>query len=362
MPYATSTLRFESHRRVITSIAAFAEAVPGIPAERLRAAATVAAQFAFRVPRYYVERVLSGPSDPLLDLVLPEAGELDDGDELWDATQSAFRVSESAFWIQKYEFQALLRMTTVCSGLCRFCYLKRKTQNRSILTQPELERILADIGARGTALQDLILSGGDPLCAPPDVLDTLARGLETLRSATGRATPYVSIHTREPVWDPVALADRKPLWAAMRALRPKAIMLNVVHPREATDEFLEVCTHLARDTGAQLLCQHPVFRGVNDSVEVLEELYVRLASASPPILPYYMVHPFYNGTLPKHKLSIRETQSIFRQLSRHPGWLTPKLVVPTPVGKCVVGPHDVLQKVEGGYLLHTKNGDPAVVP
>lgn len=365
MLYPTSALRLESsqpHGRVITTVAEFAEALPGIPEERLRVAEEVAAQFAFRVPLFYVQRVLQSANDPLLDLVLPEGGELEDGEERWDATQSPFRVSDSPFWIQKYEFQALIRMTTICSGLCRFCYLKRKTQVRQVITHAEVKRILADIEARGASLQDLILSGGDPLCAPPDVIEAFAHGLSALRQTTGRSTPYVSIHTREPVWDPVSVGKRQRMWNALRALRPKFIVVNIVHPREATDELIDVCERLARDTGAQVFCQQPIFRGVNDAVEVLEELYSRLASATPPILPYYLVHPFYNGTLPKHQLSVKETQAVYRQLCRHPGWLTPKFVVPTPVGKCFVGPYDNLQPVEGGYLLHTKNGDPVVVP
>src|SRR5262249_11556742 len=142
-------------------------------------------------------------------------------------------------------------------------------------------------------------------------------------------------------------------------IAPKTILLNVLHPREVTNGFVDACAWLAEgdnDSRPALLCQHPLFRGVNDSVEVLEDLYQGLLALSPPVLPYYIVHPFYNGTLPKHRLSIQESQNIYRQLIRRPGCITPRLVVPTPLGKCVIGPHEALQKVGNAYQLTTKDG------
>jgi L-lysine 2,3-aminomutase len=142
-------------------------------------------------------------------------------------------------------------------------------------------------------------------------------------------------------------------------------MINVLHPREVTPEFLDVCRRLGEAHGSSsrpaLLCQHPVFRGVNDSVEILEGLYTRLLTASPPVLPYYMVHPFFNGTLPSHRLNLDQSQGIYRQLVRRPGCLVPRLVVPTPWGKCIVGPHEQLQRVGDFYRLTTKDGRQVLV-
>ena len=150
------------------------------------------------------------------------------------------------------------------------------------------------------------------------------------------------------------------------AITAQDIWINVLHPREVTPEFVAACSTLAEVAGPTarpvLLSQHPLFRGVNDSVEVLTQLYDRLFSCSPPVLPYYLVHPFYNGTLPKHRLSVAESQKIYRELARRPGCITPRLVVPTPLGKCQIGPYDELQKSGETYMLTTKNGEVVCLP
>jgi len=213
-------------------------------------------------------------------------------------------------------------------------------------------------------LIEIILSGGDPLCAPLDTLSQVGVRTRRLQSKFGRFSPHITIHTREPVWDPERLLNRHGLWETLDSLQVKTVMINILHPREVTPEFRDVCWRLVNggDRGRPvLLCQHPLFKGVNDTVELLDELYRLLLSFSAPVLPYYLVHPFYNGTLKKHQLSIVESQAIYRELVRRPGCMSPKLVVPTPWGKCIIGPHEELRQTEMGYLLRTKDGMQVVV-
>lgn len=337
------------------------ERLSGLSSEQLAQAEEVSQLYNFRVPEFYVQKVLQGNSDdPLVDIILPSIEELEDGEEKWDSTPSPYRASDSSFWIQKYEYQGLLRLTTFCSGLCRFCYLKKKNVLTSVMRIDDVDKVFDDLEKRGQKLREIILSGGDPLNAPVDTLEHIGVRMSRLHSVLGGTSPHITIHTREPVWDPLRLMAKQYLWKALSIVKPKTIMINVLHPREVTPEFLDACSWLA-DAGGHsarpaLLCQHPLFRGVNDSVEILEELYAKLFTASPPVLPYYIVHPFYNGTLRKHQLSIVESQNIYQQLIRRPGCITPRLVVPTPWGKCVVGPHEQLQRIGDAYQLTTKDG------
>jgi lysine 2,3-aminomutase len=358
---------FAPVRRTMTDPAEMLRRVPALAQERVDAARAVNDTFAFRVPEFYAQHVLLGTADdPLLDLVFPSSDELLDGEELWDATPSPYRASDSPFWIQKYEYQGLIRTTTACSGLCRFCYLKKKNAEPSVMTIADVDRLFDDLDVRGGSLREVILSGGDPLCAPADVLAAIGARMQRYRARVRGGRVHVTIHTREPVWDPVRLLRRHGVLSALGSLQPKTYMINVLHPREVTPEFMEACAALAEAAGPDarpaMLCQHPLFRGVNDSVEILEDLYDRLFRCSPPVLPYYLVHPFYNGTLPKHRLTIHESQRIYRELVRRPGCITPRLVVPTPRGKCLIGPNERLQVDESGSVLATKDGETVVLP
>jgi len=341
--------------------------VPGLTETRLEEARDVAQTFNFRLPAFYAEHVLTGDADdPLLTVVMPSEEERLDGPELWDATAYAKPASKSRFWVQKYPHQGLIRLTTYCSGVCRYCYLKRKNERMSAMRVEDVDALFDDLGLHGADIDDIILSGGDPLCAPHETLSRIAERVEDLRFRRGSATPFVSVHTREPVWNPTQLLASRGLWSTLARVQAKAIMLHVIHPREVTPEFGEVCARLSEVGGPKarpaLLCQHPLLHGVNDSVDILETLYVKLLSLSPPVVPYYLVYPFYNGTLVSQKLPLQTVQALYRELCSRPGWFTPRLVVPTPWGKCIVGPNDPLVAEDGSYRLRTKEGREVRLP
>ena len=107
-----------------------------------------------------------------------------------------------------------------------------------------------------------------------------------------------------------------------------------------------------------MLTQHPLFRGINDDARIITDMYDRLDAGQAVVKPYYLIHPFPDGTLPKHRLTLGESQKILRNLASAPGTRVPLLTVPTPMGKCVIGPWEEL-KDRGGYvILHTKDGVP----
>jgi lysine 2,3-aminomutase len=357
----------KSSGKTLTEPRQILDHVPGLSPERVAAAEQVASEFAFRIPQFYAQRVLNGrDDDPLLDLAFPSLEEFSDGPELWDATPSPYSASDSPFWVQKYQYQGLIRLTTVCSGLCRFCYLKKKNVETSTMKTADVDRLFDDLMERGGDLREIILSGGDPLCVSADLIEALADRMDAFRTRWGRRAAHITIHTREPVWDPEKLLRRSSLIDALRKLKPKTYMINVLHPREVTSEFEDVCSALSEEAGVgnrpALLCQHPLFKGVNDSADTLEDLYTRLMACSPPVLPYYLVHPFYNGTLPQHRLSLRRSQEILQELVRRPGCLAPTLVVPTPQGKCQIGPHERLVEEDGSYRIVTKDGVSVLLP
>ena len=107
-----------------------------------------------------------------------------------------------------------------------------------------------------------------------------------------------------------------------------------------------------------MMTQHPLFRGINDDARTITEMYDALDSGPVVVKPYYLIHPFPDGTLPMHRLTLAESQKILRDLSSAPGTRVPLLTIPTPMGKCVIGPYETLVDRGGYYLLHTKDGVP----
>lgn len=338
--------------------------LPAIPADRLRKMEIVSQKYQFRIPRFYVQRILrNDPDDPLWDLVLPTEQEMaSSDDERWDAFQLENKAVEHPRWIQKYRYEALLRTTSYCSGLCRYCYLKHREVVVGAISHGDIDAIFDQLAQspHAGALRELILSGGDPLAVSASLLEHFADRLSHLNRPREYAIT-VSVHTREPVWYPQRLLQSPAMQAALAKLGPSSHILHVVHPREVTPELLaciDMLHDLGRDRKPLIMTQHPLFRGINDDPAVIADMYCRLDQGRIPVKPYYLIHPFPDGTLPRHRLRLPESQAILRALASAPGTRVPLLTVPTPMGKCVIGPYEELKDRGGYYLLHTKDGVP----
>lgn len=349
---------------LLTSVAALSAALPGISPDRLARMEEVARKFTFRLPRFYVEHILTNqPDDPLWDLVLPNSGEMSDtGTERWDSFQLAEKVVDHPRWIQKYRYECLLRVTDFCSGLCRYCYLKNRDVTAGTISHSEIDTMFdqAEKSPRLAELREIILSGGDPLAVGAGVLTHLAQRVRRLNQRVSRRIT-VCIHTREPVWYPHRLMRNTALQQAIADLAPSSYILHVVHPREVTPVLLEALDILVRLTPSRpplMMTQHPLFRGINNDAVIITQMYDLLDSGPVNVKPYYLIHPFPDGTLPQHRLTLPESQLILRGLASAPGTRVPLLTIPTPMGKCVLGPYEELVDRGGYYLLHTKDGVP----
>jgi lysine 2,3-aminomutase len=354
-------------REMISSVEELRRVLPAISEGRAAEMREVAERYPFRIPRFYVENILlNDAADPLWDLALPGKAELGEtAEERWDAYQLADEVGklvEHPRWIQKYRYEILLRMTNFCSGLCRYCYLKNRENIEGFLSHADIDAMFdqAEKAPRIAELREIVLSGGDPLTVPGEYLEHLAERVDRMNLQLARRVT-VTIHTREPVWSPNRVLRNKKLLNAIRNLKPSSYILHVVHPREVTPEVLkalEVLTHLHEKRRPLMMLQHPLFRGINDDARTITEMYDRMDAGDVIVKPYYLIHPFPDGTLPQHRLTLKESQAILRGLASAPGTRVPLLTVPTPMGKCVIGPWEELVDRGGYYLLHTKDGVP----
>jgi lysine 2,3-aminomutase len=352
---------------VIGNVEELRALLPAIDDHKLREMKEIAKRYPFRIPRYYVENVLqNNPADPLWDLVLPGRTEISDAPaERWDAYQlddGIGKIAQHPRWIQKYRYEVLLRMTNFCSGLCRYCYLKNRENVQGFISHADIDDMFdqAEQSPRISELREIVLSGGDPMTVPGDYLEHLADRVDRLNRRLSRRVT-VTVHTREPVWFPGRVVRTKKLLDGLKRLAPSSYILHVVHPREVTPQVLEaieVLSDLAEKRKPLMLMQHPLFRGINNDARIITEMYDRMDAGNVIVKPYYLIHPFPDGTLPQHRLTLKESQLILRGLSSAPGTRVPLLTVPTPMGKCVIGPYQELIDRGGYYILHTKDGVP----
>ncbi len=288
----------------------------------LPAAKRAAGLFPLRVPRGYVARMRKrDPSDPLLRQVLPLAAELEDQPGFGRDAVGDLASARGAGVLQKYRGRALLITTGACAVHCRFCFRRHfPYSEHSGLRggwQPALEQIAAD-----ASLEEVILSGGDPLSLSDERLAALAAQLDALPQLK-----RLRIHTRQPVVLPERVDHGLIRWLGCGRLR-KIIVLHANHARELDRQVAAAIAALGA-AGATLLNQSVLLRGVNDELGALKALSERLFECG--VLPYYLhLLDRVHGTA-HFEVAEAQARALHRALAAElPGYLVPRLVREEP--------------------------------
>lgn len=285
--------------------------LPALAFDRLR-------DFPLRVPRSFVARMRPGdPNDPLFLQVWPRPAETDEVPGYGvDAVGDMAKLKGGGL-IHKYRGRALVIATGACAVNCRYCFRRHFPYGDAMAARGQWRETLAELDA-DHSIEEVILSGGDPLALSDDKLAVFAEALET--------RPWIRrlrLHTRVPVVLPERVDGALLRWLTASRLQ-KVIVLHANHGNEIDDSVIAACTAL-RSSGAQLLNQAVLLRHVNDTTDAQAELSERLLTAG--VLPYYL-HVLDRVAGAAHfDVSELTAQTIMRELAaRLPGYLVPRLV------------------------------------
>jgi len=276
--------------------------------------------FSFRVPMSFVERMEKGnPHDPLLMQVLPRHFSAPTS---FSAQFGMDPVSDQRYQVMpgvlhKYPSRVLLVTTGACAVHCRYCFRQAFPYENSLLQPSHWQKVLAYLEGQ-PQVDEVILSGGDPLVLAGDKLQRVAEMLSDISHLK-----YLRIHSRQPIVDPQSITSG--VIDGLAGIRLKTLL--VIHANHPNELDAEVYQHLLlwRQAGIMLLNQTVLLKAVNDSLSILSRLSHRLYECH--VLPYYL-----------HQLDKVKGSEIFwvpkaraRQLlaqlrAELPGFLVPTLV------------------------------------
>jgi EF-P beta-lysylation protein EpmB len=250
--------------------------VEGISSQPSEAAA---ANFPVFAPLSYVARMKKGDAaDPLLRQVLALADEEDSpaGFELDPVGDGAAELVPGL--LKKYGSRALLVTTGACAIHCRYCFRRHYPYSTAPKSaddwQPALDRIAADGN-----IDEVILSGGDPLTLVDSQLGELARRIAKIAHVR-----RLRIHTRLPIVIPRRVNDELLAWLRGTRLTP-IMVVHTNHAQEIDEPTSEALRRMV-DAGIPVLNQAVLLRGVNDNADALIELSRRLVDLR--VMPYYL--------------------------------------------------------------------------
>jgi EF-P beta-lysylation protein EpmB len=274
--------------------------------------------FPLRVPRSFVRRMRHGdPDDPLFLQVMiqpeertPVTGFVPDpvGDEASTRT---------AGLLQKYRGRALLIVTGACAVHCRYCFRRAFPYAENSLTASRLDEALDEI-RKDISLEEIILSGGDPLSLSDTRLASILNRLDKIQHLK-----RIRIHTRLPIVLP-ARVERNLTKVLSAVTRPLVIVLHCNHANEIDDDVREAVAALT-SCSAQVLNQSVLLRRVNDSPTALAELSESLFRIG--VLPYYLHQLDPVAGAAHFQITDERAKLLVGEVARRlPGYLVPRLV------------------------------------
>lgn len=177
--------------------------------------------------------------------------------------------------LKKYEKRALIITTGACVMNCRFCFRKKFPYETEI---PGFEKELATIAADDT-LNEVILSGGDPLSLGDKVLANLLSSLDQIPHLK-----RIRFHTRFPIGIPERI-DESFLSVLSSSIKQIIFVLHCNHPKELDSDVIHSLKKIQK-LGIVILNQSVLLKGVNDDENTLLQLFEMLTNVG--IIPYYL--------------------------------------------------------------------------
>ncbi|TVQ22060.1 MAG: KamA family radical SAM protein [Spirochaetaceae bacterium] len=249
--------------------------------------------------------------------------------------------------VHHYYDRALLLVNDRCATYCRYCFRRHFTgHGAGHVTSAELETICTYLSAH-TEIQEVLLSGGDPLMLADTEFFGIIDRLRVVRDL------IVRVCTRMPVVLPNRISDSFARMLGER--RPACMVVHVNHPRELTPQFRAGVDRLLAH-GITTASQTVLLQGVNNDADVLEQLFRGLHRMS--VRPYYLFQGDLASGTSHFRVDLGRGLEIMRILrSRLSGLALPTYAVDLPGGGGKVPVEaSLVRTTETDYILRDGAG------
>lgn len=237
------------------------------------------------IPRYYLSLIdPDDPNDPVRKMAVPSKEEFVIAGSMGATTADPYgddKHDKGNGILHKYPYSALVVATEYCAMYCRHCFRKRMVGLPNEQTVENFRKA-ADYIAEHKEITNVIISGGDPMLLPTDVIIKMLSYLQDIPHLN-----FVRIGSRAPVVFPHRFFDEKLLDFFTEFNKKKTLYFptHFNHVNEITDLSAEAVRWI-RTTGTTVNNQAVFLKGVNDTVDDLENLMNGMTRIG--VNPYYL--------------------------------------------------------------------------
>lgn len=283
--------------------------------------------FALNLPKRLADKIIKGTlEDPILKQFIPSTLENQiDPSFLKDPVGDQL-CRKSPKMLHKYQGRVLLVCTSACAMHCRYCFRQHFDYN---VADKSFENELQII-AEDATINEVILSGGDPLSLDDRILSELLQNLAKIPHIR-----KVRFHTRFPIGIPERIDA-----SFLNMLQSIPLQFwFVVHSNHANELDADIFSALKsiQRLGIPILNMSVLLKGINDSVKALTELFDTLANHG--IFSYYLNQlDRVQGAAHFEVPEWRGKELIQELASALPGYAIPKYVreIPGKPGKTMI--------------------------
>lgn len=275
-------------------------------------------QFSIKVPHAYLRKIRPGDAlDPLLLQVMAQGMENHHVAGFKQDPVGDLQASRVPGLLHKYPGRVLLITTAACAVHCRYCFRRHFPYAQQQAGRDQWQSALDYIRTE-QSIEEVILSGGDPLMLSDERLATLLDQLQ--------AIPHISrlrLHSRLPVVLPDRITDRLLELLASTRL-DTALVIHANHANEIAADETRALRKL-QAAGILLLNQAVLLKGINHHLAQQQALSRVLFSAG--VLPYYLhlLDPVQGAA--HFDVKLQQANQLMDQLRTSlPGFLVPRLV------------------------------------
>ncbi|MEL6104739.1 MAG: EF-P beta-lysylation protein EpmB [Planctomycetota bacterium] len=282
-------------------------------------AADAAERFPTFVPLELLQRIRRGaPEDPILRQVLADHRETDSAAGFVADPVGDLNASVTDGLLHKYHGRALIVTNGACAVHCRYCFRREYPYLERSARANGWEKTVEAI-ARDDSIEEVLLSGGDPLTLTDAALGHLLSQLEDISHVR-----RVRLHTRLPI----AIPQRITPALVERLSQSRLTAWIVIHCNHAQEIDEPVSESIGRLVGGGLpvLNQSVLLAGVNDNLETLVDLSRTLINCR--------VHPYYLHQLDRVQgashflVPVERGRELVREMrKRLPGYAVPEYVI-----------------------------------
>ncbi len=315
--------------------------------EEVQHISQVEAEFSWHISPYYASLMdKENPNCAIRRQAIPHIAELHDPLGVIDPLEEE-KHNPAPNVIKVYPDRIAWCVSNQCAMLCRHCLRKRMVGRENFDFSAEARDAALAYIAATPQIRDVLLTGGDPLLYPDEVVEDILARLRKIEHVE-----IIRIGSRTPCTMPQRITED--LCQILKKYHPLWLNTQFNHPKELTPEATEACARLA-DAGIPLGNQSVLMRDINDDPKTMKALVQGLVKMR--VRPYYLYQCQTLSGTAHFRTPIEAGLRIIRNLRGFTtGFAVPRYVLDTPYGKVPMAPQYIVDRDDDAVYLQNFEG------